>query len=127
MELYDKILIHNEKEAQNFIDSWNRNKVNHYLEVKDFERYPALLCYGEDESDYSMNYASQGYWSITYLDDFEEYSNIKQSVADIYNYIKKELDNPYYDDNAYIERITGYKNVLNFIKENKLLDKDGKE
>ena len=126
MELYNKILIHNEKEAQNFIDSWNRNKVNHYLEVKDFERYPALLCYGEDESDYSMNYASQGYWSITYLDDFEEYSTIKQSVADIYNYIKKELDNPYYDDNAYLERIKGYENVLKFIKENKLLDKDGK-
>ena len=124
MELYDKILIHNEKEAQNFIDSWNRNKVNHYLEVKDFERYPALLCYGEDETDYSMNYSSQGYWSITYLDDFEEYSNIKQSVVDIYNYIKKELDNPYYNDNAYLERINGYKNILNFIKENKLLENE---
>lgn len=127
MELYNKILIHNEKETQNFIDSWNRHKVNHYLEVKDFERYPALLCYGEDETDYSMSYASQGYWSITYLDDFEEYSTTKQSVADIYNYIKRELDNPYYNDNAYLERITGYENVLNFIKENKLLDKDGKE
>ena len=118
MELYNKILIKNEKEAQSFIDNWNRQKVNHYLEVKDFEKYPALLCYGKDESDYSMNYNSQGYWSITYLDDFEEYSNIKQSVADIYNYIKKELDNPYYDDNAYSERIEGYRNVLNFIKEN---------
>lgn len=118
MELYNKILIHNEKEAQNFIDSWNVNKVYHYLEVKDFEKYPALLCYGEDESDYSMRYNSQGYWSIIYLDDFEEYSNMKQSIADIYNYIKKELDNPYYDDNAYLERINGYRNVLNFIKEN---------
>ncbi len=127
MELYSKILIKNENEAQRFIDSWNRQKVNHYLEVKDFERYPALLCYDEDESDYSMNYASQGYWSITYLDDFEEYSSIKQSVADIYNYIEKELDNPYYNDNAYTERINGYKNILNFIKENKLLDKDEKE
>jgi len=127
MELYSKILIKNENEAQRFIDSWNRQKVNHYLEVKDFERYPALLCYDEDESDYSMNYTSQGYWSITYLDDFEEYSSIKQSVADIYNYIEKELDNPYYDDNAYTERINGYKNILNFIKENKLLDKYEKE
>ena len=51
---------------------------------------------------------------------FEEYSNIKQSVADIYNYIKKELDNPYYDDNAYLERINGYRNVLKFIEENKI-------
>lgn len=71
MELYDKILIRNEKEAQNFIDNWNRCKVSHYLKVKDFEKYPALLCYGEDDNDYSMSYASQGYWSITYLDDFE--------------------------------------------------------
>lgn len=124
MELYNKILIKNEKEAQSFIDNWNRKKVNHYLEVKDFEKYPALLCYGEDESDYSMNYNSQGYWSITYLDDFEEYSNMKQSVADIYNYIKSELDNPYYDDNAYLERINGYRNVLNFIKENNLLENE---
>ena len=118
MELCYKTLIENESEAQSFIDNWNRQKVNHYLEVKDFEKYPALLCYEEDESDYSEKYASRGYWSITYLDDFEEYSNMKQSVADIYNYIKKELDNPYYDDNAYSERINGYRNVLNFIKEN---------
>lgn len=72
MELYNKILIKNEKEAQNFIDSWNRHKVNHYLEVKDFEKYPALLCYNEDDNDYSMSYVSQGYWSITYLDDFND-------------------------------------------------------
>ena len=38
MEIYDKILIHNEKEAQNFIDSWNINKVSHYLEIKDFKK-----------------------------------------------------------------------------------------
>lgn len=124
MELYNKILIKNENEAQSFIDNWNKQKVNHYLEVKDFEKYPALLCYGEDESDYSMNYNSQGYWSIIYLDDFDEYSNMKQSVADIYNYIKSELDNPYYDDNAYLERINGYRNVLNFIKENNLLENE---
>ena len=72
MEIYDKILIHNEKEAQNFIDSWNINKVSHYLEIKDFKKYSALLCYGEDENDYSMRYASRGHWSITYLDDFEK-------------------------------------------------------
>ena len=72
MELTEKILIHNEKEAQYFIDNWNRYKVSHYLEVKDFEKYPALLCYGEDDNDYSMSYASQGYWSIVYLDDFNE-------------------------------------------------------
>ena len=124
MELCYKTLIENESEAQSFIDNWNRQKVNHYLEVKDFEKYPALLCYEEDESDYSEKYASRGYWSITYLDDFEEYSNIKQSVADIYNYIKKELDNPYYNDNAYLERIKGYENVLKFIRENKLLDNE---
>lgn len=72
MELHNKTLIRNEKEAQSFIDSWNRYKVSHYLRVEDFEKYPALLCYEEDDNDYSMSYASQGYWSITYLDDFNE-------------------------------------------------------
>ena len=124
MELYEKILIRNEKEAKEFIDNWKSNKVRSYLSVEDFKKFPALLCYMEDDWDYSMNYASQGYWAITYLDDFEEYSNIKQNVADIYNYIKKELDNPYYDDNAYLERIKGYENVLKFIKENKLLENE---
>lgn len=123
MELYNKILIKNEKEAQDFIDSWNRQKVSHYLEVKDFEKYPALLCYEEDETDYSMSYASQGYWSITYLDDFEEYSTIKQSVADIYNFIKKDISNPYYD-NGDAERIHAYQDILKFIKENKLLENE---
>ena len=72
MEIYDKILIHNEKEAQNFIDSWNINKVRHYVEIKDFKKHHALLWYGENANDYSMRYASRGYWSITYLDDFEK-------------------------------------------------------
>lgn len=126
MELYNKILIRNEKEAQSFIDNWEKNKVCSFLNIKDFEKYPALLSYYEDENDYSMNYSAHGYYSITYLDDFEEYSTIEQSVADIYNYIEKELDNPYYDDNAYLERIKGYENVLKFIKENKLLEKDEK-
>lgn len=124
MELYNKILIHNEKEAQSFIDSWNRQKVSHYLEVKDFERYPALLCYGEDETDYSMSYASRGYWSITYLDDFEEYTGMNLDVAKIYNFIKKERKNPYYDDNAYLERINGYDDILKFIEENKLIEEN---
>lgn len=123
MELYNKILIRNEKEAQEFIDSWNYQKVSHYLEVKDFEKYPALLCYEEDENDYSMSYASTGYWSITYLDDFEEYSTIKQSVADIYNFIKKDISNPYYD-NGDAERIHAYQDILKFIKENKLLENE---
>ena len=72
MELCNKILIRNEKEAQDFIDNWNCQKVSHYLEVKDFEKYPALLCYDEDENDYSMSYASTGYWTIIYLDDFND-------------------------------------------------------
>ena len=123
MELYNKILIRNEKEAQSFIDSWNRQKVNHYLEVKDFEKYPVLLCYKEDESDYSMSYSSQGYWSITYLDDFEEYTGINLDVAKIYAFIKKDMKNPYYD-NADAERIHAYRDILKFIEENINNDKN---
>ena len=49
MELTDKILINNEKEAQNFIDNWKCAKVYSSLSVKDFEKYPALLSYYEAE------------------------------------------------------------------------------
>ena len=123
MKLYNKILIENEKEAQSFIDSWNRQKVSHYLDIKDFERYPALLCYEEDENDYSMSYASQGYWSITYLDDFEEYTGMNLDVAKIYAFIKEDMQNPYYD-NADAERIHAYQDILKFIKDN--INKDEK-
>lgn len=71
MELTDKILINNEKEAQNFIDNWKCAKVYSSLSVKDFEKYPALLSYYEDDNDYSMSYSATAYYSITYLDDFE--------------------------------------------------------
>ena len=118
MELYNKILIRNEKEAQDFIDSWNYQKVSHYLEVKDFEKYPALLCYEEDENDYSMSYASTGYWSITYPEDFDEKVSDNSSVDKIYNFIKKENENPYYNDNAYSERCKAYRQILKFIEDN---------
>ena len=39
MELTDKILINNEKEAQNFIDNWKCAKIYSSLSVKDFEKY----------------------------------------------------------------------------------------
>lgn len=71
MELTDKILIHNEKGAQSLIDEWNKNKWWHYLKIEDFEKYPALVCYYDDENDYSMSHSATVYYSITYLDDFE--------------------------------------------------------
>ena len=72
MELTEKILIHNEKEAQILIDSWDSFKYSHFLEVKDFKKYPALVCYYVDKNDYSMNYSASVVYSITYLDDFDE-------------------------------------------------------
>ena len=72
MELINKILIHNEQEAQNLIDSWDHYKWSHFLSVNDFEKYPALVCYYDDENDYSMSYSARVYYSITYKDDFNE-------------------------------------------------------
>ena len=90
MELLNKIVIRNEKDAQSFIDSWDRHKVSHYLRVEDFEKYPALLCYEEDDNDYSMSYSAQGYWSITYLDDFEEMKLIpKDSILSELDRLRK--------------------------------------
>ena len=40
--------------------------------VYDFEKYPALVCYYDDENDYSMSYSASVYYSITYKDDFNE-------------------------------------------------------
>lgn len=71
MELTSKIHIYNEKQAQDLIDEWNHNKWYHMLSVKDFEKYPALVCYYDDENDYSMSYSATVYYSITYLDDFD--------------------------------------------------------
>lgn len=117
MELYEKILIRNEKEASDFINNWESNKVRNYLSVEDFKKYPALLCYGEDDNDYSMSYASQGYWSITYPDDFNEKVSDNSDVDKIYNFIKKDIENPYYD-NGDCERIHGYQDILKFIEDN---------
>ena len=117
MKLTDKILINNEKEAQNFIDNWKCAKVYSSLSVKDFEKYPALLSYYEDDNDYSMSYSATAYYSITYLDDFEEYASMSPGIAKIYAFIKKDMQNPYYD-NGDAERIHAYQDILKFIEEN---------
>ena len=71
MELTNKILINNEKEAQNFIDNWKHNQIWSTLKVKDFEKYPVVVSYYEDYNDYGMSYTATAYYSITYLSDFE--------------------------------------------------------
>lgn len=123
MELTDKILIENEKEAQNFINNWKCAKIYSSLSVKDFKKYPALLSYYEDDNDYSMNYSATAYYSISYLDDFEEYTGMNLDVAKIYAFIKKDMQNPYYD-NADAERIHAYQDILKFIEENINKDKN---
>jgi len=71
MELTYKILIQNEKQAQDLINEWDNDQWRHFLRLKDFEKYPALVCYYDDENDYSMSYSATVYYSITYLDDFK--------------------------------------------------------
>lgn len=71
MELYNKTIIRNENDAQNLINSWNSYKWWHYLKLEDFKKYPALVCYYDDENDYNMSHSASVYYSITYLDDFE--------------------------------------------------------
>ena len=73
MELYNKILIKNENAAKNLIDDWNSNKWWHMLKVEDFDKYPAIVCYFDDENDYSMSHSATVYYSIVYLDDFENF------------------------------------------------------
>ena len=72
MELTEKILINNEQQAQSLIDSWTHSKYWHYLRIKDFEKFPALVCYYIDENDYSMSHSASVSYSITYKDDFED-------------------------------------------------------
>ena len=72
MELTDKILINNQKEAQDFIDYWKHSQIYNFLHVKDFKHYPVLLSYYEDYNDYEMSYTATAYYSITYLEDFKE-------------------------------------------------------
>ena len=67
----NKILIHNEEQVKAIIMAWGYDKFSHFLQIKDFEKYPALVCYYNDENDYSMSYSAHVYYSITYLDDFE--------------------------------------------------------
>ena len=72
MELTEKILINNEQQAPSPIDSWTSYKYWHYLRIKDFEKFPALVTYYIDENDYSMSHSASVYYSITYKDDFED-------------------------------------------------------
>ena len=71
MELTYKILIQNKKQTQDLINEWDNNQWRHFLQLKDFEKYPALVCYYEDYNYYGMSYTATAYYSITYLDDFE--------------------------------------------------------
>lgn len=72
MELYNKILVKSKEQAQFIIDNWKAEKVSSFININDFEKFPCIFSYYIDENDYSMTYASQAYYSIVYLDDFED-------------------------------------------------------
>lgn len=67
----NKILVHNEEQVKHIIMGWGFDKFSHFLQIKDFEKFPAILCYFIDESDYSMSHSATIYHNIIYLDDFE--------------------------------------------------------
>ena len=67
----NKILIHNEEQVKAIIMAWGYDKFSHFLQIKDFEKFPAILCYFIDENDYSLSHSAAVYHNIVYLDDFE--------------------------------------------------------
>lgn len=72
MELYNKILVKNKEQAQSIIDDWKADKVYSFLRIEDFEKFPCVFSYYINENDYDMTYASHAYYSIVYLNDFED-------------------------------------------------------
>lgn len=72
MELYNKILVKSKEQAQSIIDNWKADKVDSFLKIEDFEKFPCVFSYYIDENDYDMTYASSAYYSIVYPEDFED-------------------------------------------------------
>lgn len=72
MELYNKILVKSKEQAQSIIDNWKADKVDSFLRIEDFEKFPCVFSYYIDENDYDMTYASSAYYSIVYPEDFED-------------------------------------------------------
>lgn len=72
MELCGKILVKNKESAQAIIDNWEREKISSFLTINDFKKFPCVFSYYIDENNYDITYASEGYYSIVYLDDFDE-------------------------------------------------------
>lgn len=83
-----------------------------YLDEPD--RYPCILMW--DIWDDS-NGPAQLCGDFVYPDDFDEKVSDKSDVNKIYNFVKKDMQNSYYDIGD-CERIQGYRDVLRFIDEN---------
>ena len=43
---------------------------------------------------------------------------MENKVKKIYDFIKERYNDPYFDDNAYSERIDAYSEIMHYIKEN---------
>ncbi len=72
MELWNKILVKNKESAQSIIDQWEKDEVFSLITIDDFKKFPCVFSYYIDENNYDITYASEGYYSIVYLDDFDE-------------------------------------------------------
>ena len=93
-------------------DSYHGNVVSWLDEP---EKYPCIVMY---DIEYNGNGPDHLIGDFVYSDDFDEKVSDKHDVDKIYNFIKKEDENPYYDDNAYSERCAGYRQIMKFIEDN---------
>lgn len=72
MELLNKRIIRSKEDVLKIMQEWSAGRFGYYLQVEDFEKFPAVLIYDIDEHDYSMSYAGNVNYGIVYLDDFED-------------------------------------------------------
>lgn len=79
------------------------------------EKYPCILLWDIEDN---LNGPCHLVGDYVYPDDFDEKVSDKPDVDKIYNFIKKENENTYYDDNAYSERRKGYRQIMKFIEDN---------
>jgi len=114
----EKQLLKSKEEFENFVNDQTgyvlyHGNVDSWIDEP--EKYPCIAVY---DIEYDSNSCDHLVGDFVYPDDFDEKVSDKPDVDKIYNFIKKENENPYYDDNAYSERCEGYRQIMKFIKDN---------
>lgn len=114
----EKILLKSKEQFDSFVND-NTGYQPYYGNVRSWlsepTSYPCVLSW---DIEYNGNGPDRLIGDFVYPDDFDEQVSDKSDVDKIYNFIKKENENPYYDDNAYSERCEGYRQIMKFIEDN---------